>query len=101
MEDDGSGRVAAVREMRSASAKQQEGELAAARKLLGSSERRQQVLIEQLASEQQKAARAMAEANALRQIANDYSKMREEHAAALEMLGEKEEELDALRARST
>ena len=88
----------AVRQMRSATARQQEGELVAVRKLLARAETKQQALLEQLAIERQRHAAAAAEAEALRALAADYGSMREQHAAALEMLGEKEEELDSFRA---
>ena len=88
----------AVREMRNATARQQEGELAAARKQLARTERKQQALLEQLAAERQGHAAAAAEAATLRRFADEYATMREQHAAALEMLGEKEEELEAARA---
>ena len=79
-------------------ARMQEGELSAVRRQLERSERSQQVLIEQLTAERQEHAVASRELNALRQIARAYGPMREEHAMALEMLGEKEEELEALKA---
>ena len=37
----------------------------------------------------------------LRRLAAEHRAMRDEHAAALELLGEKEEELEAIRAGST
>ena len=101
----GGQRVAALREMRESTARLQEGELVAVRKLLGTSERKQATLMEQLAAEREAHRRAMAETTALCSLRAEYAALNERHAAALEMLGEKEEErlmlqdaLDALRA---
>ena len=88
----------AVREMAGATARQQQGELAAVRRQLERAERQQQLLLEQLTAERQVSERAAGELSALRQLAANYGTMRAQHAAALEMLGEKEEELDAVRA---
>ena len=83
--------------MRDATARQQEGELLAARRMLARCERQQQALVEQLAAERQQLAAAGSELQSLRAMAAQYDTMRERHAAALEMLGEKDEELDAMR----
>ena len=88
----------AVREMAGATARQQQGELAAVRRQLERAERQQQLLLEQLTAERQASERAAGELSALRRLQADYGTMRDQHAAALEMLGEKEEELDVMRA---
>lgn len=102
------GSVAAVREMRDATARLQEGELVAVRKLLASSERKQQTLVEQLAAERLERNRAAAEATRLQALATEYGKLHERHEAALEMLGEQaeqrqklEEELETIRGKRT
>ena len=87
-----------MREMAQASVRQREGEMVALRKQLERAERQQRLLVDQLTGERRANAEATAELVALRGMAGEYHVMRAEHAAALEMLGEKEEELDAARA---
>ena len=65
--------------------------------MLARCERQQQALVEQLAAERQQLAAAGSELQSLRAMAAQYDTMREQHGAALEMLGEKDEELDAMR----
>ena len=102
----GDGGGAAVREMRQSTARLQEGELLAVRKLLASSERKQQGLVEQLAAERLERSRGAAEASRLQALAVEYAALHERHEAALEMLGEQaeecqklEDELGAMRGR--
>ena len=90
-----------AREMRDTSARLQEGELLAVRKLLATSERKQQALVEQLASERLQLREAQQDAAKLHTLSAEYASLNERHAAALEMLGEKEEENEMLRAGRT
>jgi hypothetical protein len=82
----------AVRAMSDATARLQEGELVAVRKLLAASERQQQALLEQLASERAQRQQAAAEAARAGSIVAEYNALHERYSACLEMLGEKEEE---------
>ena len=81
------GGVGAMREMHDTSARLQEGELHAVRKLLAASERKQQALIEQLASERMQFQAAQSEAAKLHALSAEYAALSERHSAALEMLG--------------
>ena len=67
------------------------------RKLLAASERKQQVLIEQMATERRSHESALAEVGELRAVAAEYTALSERHATALELLGEMEEEVETLK----
>ena len=58
-------------------------------------------MLDQLAELSRERDLLAAEAAPLRRVAAEHRAMRDEHAAALELLGEKEEELEAIRAGST
>ena len=99
--DHGAKREAARRELAAAAARQQEGELAAVRQQAATLERKHRALLDQLAELSRERDVLAAEAAPLRRLAAEHRAMRDEHAAALELLGEKEEELEAIRAGST
>ena len=82
----------AVRAVSDATARLQEGELVAVRKLLAASERQQQALLEQLARERALRQQAAAEAARTGSLIAEYNALHERYSACLEMLGEKEEE---------
>ena len=90
--DNGAMALGGVREMRGTDARLQEGELVAVRKLLAASERKQQALLEQLATERHQHEQAGADAAKVASLVAEYAALNERHQAALEMLGEKEEE---------
>uniref|UniRef100_A0A7S4BBZ3 TATA element modulatory factor 1 TATA binding domain-containing protein n=1 Tax=Chrysotila carterae TaxID=13221 RepID=A0A7S4BBZ3_CHRCT len=78
-------------------AEPQHGELAELRQQVRAMERRHSQLISQLATLHAEREQLQAENGSLRAMASEFSAMREQHAIALEMLGEKEEQLEALR----
>ena len=75
--------------------RQQEGQISEMREIGRASEARQQALLERLALQTRDLDEAQAELGALRRVAAEVRIARNEHAVALELLGEKQEELEA------
>ena len=86
-----------MRQMANATARQQEGELLALRQQCERAELQQQLLIEQLTVERSHVSEQRGAILALQEMVAELGAVREQHAVALELLGEKQEELDAMR----
>ena len=82
-------------ELQQSRERQQEGQISEMREIGRASEARQQALLERLALQTRDLDEAQAELGALRRVAAEVRTARNEHAVALELLGEKQEELEA------